>query len=217
MSDVQEASSGPSESGEPEPERAKTAKRETSAQRKGRCATHPGEDAVASCDVCGRSLCITCAVPVRGSVVGQECLAQVVEDPPPAPAPRRSPSVSRVLLVGGFALTLGSSILPWARYGDASGMFQAWTVHWSLLAVAASLGGLLLLVFRRRLDADPFVLSVLLVALAALALIGVLMHGIHPPTLSERAPLGWGLAVIGSGAALIGAAAMLNGVVRSEE
>jgi hypothetical protein len=215
MSDVQETTPGPSEAEEPEPEQEKTARRETTA-RKGRCATHPGEVSVAECDVCGRALCIACAVPVRGSVVGQECLAQVVEDPPPAPAPTRSLSPARLLLVGGFALTLAASILPWARYGDASGMLRAWTMHWSLLAVVAALGGVVVLMLRRRFPADQLLLSVVLVVLAALTLLGVLLHGVHPPPLSERAPLGWGLAVLGSGAALIGALMLLQGVVRPE-
>ena len=49
-----------------------------------------------------------------------------------------------------------------------------------------------------------------------LALLGVLLHGIHPPPLSERSPLGWGLAVLGSGAAVVGALAFLEWAVRSE-
>jgi hypothetical protein len=69
---------------------------------------------------------------------------------------------------------------------------------------------------RRRFPADQLLLSVVLVVLAALTLLGVLLHGVHPPPLSERAPLGWGLAVLGSGAALIGALMLLQGVVRPE-
>jgi hypothetical protein len=215
MSDVRETTPGPGGSEEPEPEPDKTARREP-ASRKGRCATHPGEVSVASCDVCGRALCIACAVPVRGSVVGQECLAQVVEDPPPAPPATGSPSWTRGLLVGGFALTVAASILPWARYGDASGMLRAWTMHWSLLALVAALAGLVVLMLRRRFPADQILLSVVLAVLAAVSLLGVLLHGVHPPPLSERAPLGWGLAVLGSGAALIGALSFLQRVMRPE-
>jgi hypothetical protein len=213
MSDVQEAPV-PAEPGEPEPEQEKAARRDPA--RKGRCATHPGEVSVAVCDVCGRTLCIACAVPVRGSVVGQECLATVVEDPPPAPPARGSPARARAAIWIGFAITLGATILPWARYGDASGMFQAWTVHWSLLAAAAALAGIVVLAMRRRVPGGQFVLAFTLTVLAGVALLGVLLHGIHPPPLSERSPLGWGLAMLGSVAAVVGALVFLEWAVRSE-
>ena len=135
MSDVREAPSGESGPDEPEQGRDKTVRREPAAARKGRCSIHSGEDSVAVCDVCGRALCIACAIPVRGSVVGQECLSEVLEDPPPAPDPPGPPPRARAIALGGFLLVVGSSILPWARYGDASGTLGAWTLHWSLVAV----------------------------------------------------------------------------------
>jgi hypothetical protein len=217
MSDVREAPGGPSEAGEPEPERDKGGRRDPGTTRKGRCATHSGEDAVAVCDVCGRALCIACAVPVRGSVVGQECLAEVVEDPPLAPVLVGPPSRARGLVTLGFALILGASILPWARYGDASGMFQAWTMHWSLLATVAALVGILALGLRRRLPGDQRLQAIALVAAAAVAVLGVALHGMHPPPLSERDPLGWGAALLGSSLALVGALAFLKESVRSAD
>ena len=48
--------------------------------RTSRCANHPGEAGIAACELCGRWLCVACAVPVRGRVIGPECLASVVED-----------------------------------------------------------------------------------------------------------------------------------------
>jgi hypothetical protein len=217
MSDVREAPGGPPESGEPEPEREKGGRREPGTPRKGRCATHPGEDSVAVCDVCGRALCIVCAVPVRGSVVGQECLAEVLEDPPVAPILAARPSPARALVAAGLGLTLAASILPWARYGDASGMFQAWTMHWSLVAIVAAVAGLLALVLRRRLPGDQRVQAVVLVAAAAIAVLGVTLHGLHPPPLSERNPLGWGVALLGSSLALVGALAFLKRALRSAD
>ena len=215
MSDVREAPSGPSESEEPEAEREKDGRREPGTPRKGRCATHPGEDSVAVCDVCGRALCIACAVPVRGSVVGQECLAEVLEDPPEMTVSAGRPSPARALVAAGLGLTLAASILPWARYGDASGMFQAWTMHWSLVATVAALAGMLALGLRRRLPGDQRVQAVALVVAAALAVLGVALHGMHPPPLSERDPLGWGVALLGSTLALVGALAFLKRAVRS--
>src|SRR2546421_2881649 len=213
MSDVREAPSGESGADEPETHGDSGARPEPATPRKGRCSVHPGEDSVAVCDVCGRPLCIGCAIPVRGSVVGQECLGEVLEDPPPAPAPPGPPPRARAVAMGGFLLVVGSSILPWARYGDASGTLEAWTLHWSMLALVAGLAGALLMIFRRRLPWGQKVHSTILVALALAAVVGVALHGLHPPPLSERAPLGWGLALFGSCAALLGALRLLEQAV----
>jgi hypothetical protein len=214
MSDVREAPPGASGPDGPEQGRDKTVRREPAPAKKGRCSVHSGEDSVASCDVCGRALCIACAIPVRGSVVGQECLSEVLEDPPPAPDPPGPPPRARAIAVAGFLLVVGSSILPWARYGDASGWFGAWTPNWSLLAVVAALAGAVLMLLRRRTPWDQRVQSLILVALAVVALVSVTMHALHPPPLSERAPLGWGLALLGSCAALLGALRLLQQSVR---
>jgi hypothetical protein len=214
MSDVREAPSGASDPEEPEQGRDKAVRREPAAPKKGRCSIHPGEDAVATCDVCGRALCIACAVPVRGSVVGQECLSEVLEDPPPPPEPPGPPPRARAIALGGFLLVVGSSILPWARYGDASGWFGAWTPRWSLLALLAALAGAVVMLLRRRTPWDQQVQSLILVALAVVTLVGVTLHGLHPPPLSERAPLGWGLALAGACAALLGALRLLEQSVR---
>jgi hypothetical protein len=212
MSDVREAPSG--ESGADEPEGDSGARREPATPRKGRCSVHPGEDSVAVCDVCGRPLCMGCAIPVRGSVVGQECLGEVLEDPPPAPAPPGPPPRARAVALSGFLLVVCSSILPWARYGDASGTLEAWTMHWSVLALVAALAGALLMIFRRRMPWAQNVQSTILVALAAAALVGVILHGVHPPPLSERTTLGWGLAVVGACAALLGALRLMQQALR---
>ena len=214
MSDLREAPPGGPGGDEPEQGRDKAVRREQAAPKKGRCSIHSGEDSVAACDVCGRALCIACAIPVRGSVVGQECLSEVLEDPPPAPDPPGPPPRARAVALGGFLLVLGSSILPWARYGDASGVLGAWTLHWSLLAVVAALAGAVIMLLRRRMPWDQQVQSLILVSLAVVALVGVTLHALHPPPLSEWAPLGWGLALAGACAALLGALRLLEQSVR---
>src|SRR5439155_12398399 len=102
------------------------------AARPGRCAYHPGVAQAATCDLCGRPLCLACAVPVRGAPVGPECLPKVLDDAQPGPPPT-APVLPRsdVLAIGGFALVLVMSILPWSRFGDQSRLFGAWTPHWS--------------------------------------------------------------------------------------
>ena len=110
----------------------------------GTCELHLDKVAVGTCETCGRPLCLDCAVPVRGRVLGPECLSAILgPDAPqadPAPA-RRRPSL--VLSGMGFALALAATALPWSRFGPGSGPLGAWgaTLRWSLLsAVAAALG-----------------------------------------------------------------------------
>jgi len=220
MADVHDARSEapPSPGGNPlpettEPPRDPPAQMEAPAPnarataRKGRCANHPGVAQVASCDVCGRPLCVACAVPVRGSVVGPECVGEVLPDVPEPAVPARPRSWGRRATVAGFAIVLASTIRPWAGYGDASGSMEAWTLHWSLLAVAASLAGLIaLFVFHRR-RADPLVEAGVALALAAAALLGTALHGYHPPPLSTAVTTGWALGVVGAALAFVGACA----------
>ena len=55
-----------------------------------RCVHHPGRAAVARCSACEEPICLPCAVPVRGRVVGPECLAAELGDPDLRPLRRRS-------------------------------------------------------------------------------------------------------------------------------
>ena len=183
------------------------------APRRGRCANHPGEAQVATCDACGRPLCLACAVPVRGSVVGPECVAEVVPEVPDAPVPPGPSPRGRTMAAAGFLITLVASLFPWARYGDASGALQAWAPHWSLLAVAASLAGLVVwFVFRRR-RGDRLVEATALFVLAGTSTVGALLHGLHPPALSAASPVGWGFGLAGALLALGGAGLNLGRVL----
>jgi hypothetical protein len=173
--------------------------------RRGRCETHPSEPQVASCELCGRALCLSCAIPVRGSVVGHECLSKVVEDAPRADPPAVPHPHGDLVAMVGFAVVVVSSIEPWARFGDASGMLGGWRLHWSLLALCAAALGLVAAAAFRSRPRDPRGQTSILLACAAIALLGTVLHGIHPPALSQVAPLGWGLGLAGSLLALLGA------------
>jgi hypothetical protein len=171
----------------------------------GRCAHHPGVAAVGRCEVCGRSLCVACAVPVRGTMIGPECLATVLERVPPpvrAPAP-----VSRGdWLAGvGFGLVLAFTLLPWSKVGEGSRVFGGWASNWSLLAAAAGLGGLVFALLLRYRPLDPRIVAAAYAVLAALVVAGAMLHIWRPPLLSEAsaAPL---LAVAGATLSLTGAA-----------
>lgn len=177
---------------------------ERSAARPGRCSSHPTLPSIATCDVCERSLCLACALPVRGRVVGPECLSALVEDVPPRAAPVPSRPKGDLLIVTGFALVLVLSIWPWARVGAASGYGEAWTVHWSLLAVGAAALGLVAFLAMRRRAVDPRVVTAVVVLFSAAVAVGAVLHAAHPPTLS-RANVPWVLAVAGAAVAFVGA------------
>ena len=110
-----------------------------------RCARHPGAEVIGRCDGCREALCLTCAVPVRGRVLGPRCLeAELGEaafpDPPPAPpGPDPIRRAADVGLVGALIATA----LPWSHVGLGSSPFGAWgtDLRWASLVAAASLVG----------------------------------------------------------------------------
>ena len=167
---------------------------------------HPGVAQVGRCEVCGRPMCVNCAIPVRGALVGTECVPLVLDDrleplrPPPA-RPRGD-----VPALFGFGLVVAVSVLPWSRFGDASGFMQAWSLHWSLLSVAAAALGLgSTLMFRVR-PRDPRVEVAVIAGLAALTVLGAVLHAMHPPPPVSRVPAyAWLAAVSGAALAMLGA------------
>jgi hypothetical protein len=178
---------------------------ESAVARPGRCANHPAIPEVGQCSVCGRALCLTCATPVRGDLVGPECLSAVLDEiPPPAPVPIRVPPAASWAVIGGFGLIVALSIFPWSRYGDSSGYLEAWTIHWSLLAVAAGLAGFGAAFWLARRPADPRIETALYVGLAVVVATAAVLHLRRPPPLSASAvtPL---LAIVAALIALAGA------------
>jgi hypothetical protein len=159
---------------------------ERTVARPSRCANHPGLARAALCSRCRRPLCISCAVPVRGTVFGPECLPEVLEDAPPlTERPHSRIPLAHVLCVVGFGLVAGLSALPWSRFGDASGILEAWRVHWSLLAVAAATAGFVAsLVFWRR-PTNPRTEVAVCLPLALLVIGAAFLHRLHPPSLSS--------------------------------
>src|SRR5439155_6870103 len=170
-----------------------------------RCSAHPARHAVGACAGCGRPLCISCAVPVRGVVVGPESLTSFVEDAPVVErGVGRSGRAGDVAVLAGFALVLASSVLPWTRFADPR-LFGAWTWGWALLAPVAAIAGLAAVPLWRRW-LDPRFQASALGLLAVVAGLGAVVYRLNPPLLagSSLAPL---LAVLGAAVALGGAIA----------
>lgn len=171
-----------------------------------RCTIHAAAAAVGRCAACGRALCVACAIPVRGTVLGPECLSTMVEDAPEVhPAPARSPSRARPMFVGAFALATLLSILPWSRFGG-SNAFDAWDGHWSLVACACAVAGLAVATAWGRIAVTiPRAAAITVEGIlgAALALAALAFHG-HPPLLAGASAVP--LLAAACGAVALGAA-----------
>jgi hypothetical protein len=170
---------------------------------------------VGVCEVCGRALCVSCAIPVRGAIVGRECLSAVLEDGPP---PERVPSPVRPrggrLAVVGFALVVLVSLLPWSRFGDSSRYFGAWTPHWSLIAALAGVLGLGFAVFVAYRPLDPRFEAAVYAFLGLLVAVASVIQHRHPPILSEATFWPW-VAVLGGTLAVLGAVRKVGAVLEA--
>jgi hypothetical protein len=113
----------------------------------GRCATHPHSVAIATCEDCRRELCLSCAIPFRGRVLGTECASKILgQEPPLEPEENRRARPVRLLTGAGFALASAASILAWKKFGEGSGPFGAWGMspRWSILSAVAAIAGLII-------------------------------------------------------------------------
>jgi hypothetical protein len=154
-----------------------------------RCHLHPARPAVARCDECGRPLCLPCAVPVRGRVLGPDCLWTVLgaEEVPVVRVPDPI-SLPRAVAGAAFAVAVLASLLPWSRFGMGSGALGAWgrEPHWSLLAgVAAAIG--FAVWFSRALvrPADGSAWDIAMTALGAIVTLGTTLALLNPPPFTK--------------------------------
>jgi len=118
-------------------------------------------------------MCLACAIPVRGRVLGAECLP---DDAGPAgeeagPPERRSGRPAALAGLGSLA-ALATTAFPWTRFGTGSGALGAWgTGRWSLLAALASIAGLLVWAVARMRSGAPGRIASLVLTGAALGVV----------------------------------------------
>ena len=177
-----------------------------------RCATHPTRATAATCEVCGRPLCVDCAVPVRGRVMGVECLSEVLGEDvvvtTPLPAWRRRAIRSRTEAGIGalIALAVLATMLPWTRFGTGSGFGGAWALdqRWSIVAAGVGVVGL---VAWLLLDRRPGVVRIVAIMSGSLIAVGSLMAILNPPPFTKPALGPWIALVTGAGAGVVGLSA----------
>jgi hypothetical protein len=112
------------------------------------CAVHGDRLAVETCAVCGRLVCLDCAIPFRGRILCAEDAARELGDPTPSPVPadsrpRRLELIAAILL--GVAVL--ATIPPWDNFGSLTGVLSAWRPEpeiWPLMASAGALVGAVL-------------------------------------------------------------------------
>ena len=118
-----------------------------------RCDLHPGSASVAMCDGCGRPLCISCAVPVRGEVFGSECLPPDL-DPAGTALDQSAPPLRWPVVGGGicWVVAVVASVFPWTKFGSGTNAFGAWAwdERGSMLAAPAAIAGLVVWWLGRR-------------------------------------------------------------------
>ena len=172
-----------------------------------RCATHPSRLTVGACDVCGRPLCVECAVPVRGRILGPECLSEILGDDIPATAPPRAwrryrSSIDR-MIGGSLVVAAVATLFPWTRFSTGSGFAGAWAleVRWSMLTACTAVIGLVLwLALGRR----PRAARTAAIICGALVTAGSLLAALNPPPFTKPALAPWISLTAGALAAILG-------------
>ncbi|MEP6973336.1 MAG: hypothetical protein ABI869_04225 [Actinomycetota bacterium] len=178
-----------------------------------RCANHPSRLTVGTCELCGRPLCVECAVPVRGRVLGTECLSEVLGEDTPTSTPPRTwrrmrPPIDRAIgafLAAGVLVTF----LPWTRFSTGSGFAGAWAIdaRWSMLAAcgaALTFGAWFGLGRRATVARTAAMLG------GAVIAAGSLLAGLNPPPFTKPALAPWIALAGGVGAAVAGVYARVS-------
>lgn len=161
-----------------------------------RCARHPGAEIVGPCDGCGEALCLACAVPVRGRVLGPRCLEAELGEaafPDPPPTPPAADPIRRTADLG-LALALLATALPWSSVGLGASPFGAWgaDLRWSsLVAAAALLGSAAAATSRARWRRAERRADVVGVASSLVALLGAALAIGFPPPYTTRVVAPW--------------------------
>ena len=175
-----------------------------------RCVHHPGRAAVARCSACEEPICLACAVPVRGRVIGPECLAAELGDPQLTVPPETVTAAPRSMAaLAGAVVAVAATVGPWTRTGAGDRVLGAWvpSIRWSMLAALAAVA-LLVLAWWYRARGTRTLATLVIVGSAAVAS-GSALAIAFPPTFQEAS---WGpwLGAVGGVVAASGAIASIS-------
>jgi len=151
-------------------------------------------------------------VPVRGLVLGTECLSEVLGDEQPAssPAPRWRHRTVRAPLDRTCGWLLGvtvlATLLPWTRFSTGSGFAGAWAIdrRWSMLAAIGAVAALVVWLASAR---RPGVARAAGIVGGAVVTIGSLMAFWNPPPFTKPALAPWIALVTGVATVVVSAIA----------
>jgi len=149
-----------------------------------------------------------CAVPVRGRVLGPECLAAELGDPAitAPPEPDRAVAGSWAA-VAGAALALLATAGPWTRTGAGDRLLGAWvpSFRWSMVAAVVAAAVLPGLWWYRR-SRSPSVTMLAIVGGTGVAVTSALAIA-FPPTFQVAS---WGPWVAAGGGAMAAAGGIVS-------
>lgn len=179
-----------------------------------RCPRHPTAPIVGTCDGCAEPLCLACAVPVRGRILGPVCLETELGDPPAPPeAAPAFPGMARDVADLGLVATVLATVLPWSGVGLGAGPFGAWGTadpRWASLVVLASVGGCAAMATARArgMRVTPSVDRAVAIA-ALVATVAAMLAIVVPPSYTSPAIGPW-VAALAATAATAGSVAVLR-------
>jgi hypothetical protein len=191
---------------------------EKSTKSSERCDLHPASPSVAQCGSCGRPLCLACAVPVRGRVLGVECLEAALGPGLPTDELLTTERWTFPWAVVGlaFGVAVGATLLPWTRFGEGSHPLGAWgrTAQWSVLAAIAAALGLAIWLMMRGLRIRPHQpWAIVESVLGAAVTVGATLATLRPPAFTRPWLGPW----IALPAGIVAFAAALATMVRARE
>ena len=173
-----------------------------------RCRHHPGRPAVGRCAACGEPICLSCAVPVRGRILGPGCVAEELGDPALTMPPEPDVAVpGAAWTVVGALLAVLATVGPWTRAGSGARLLGAWVpnVRWSTIA---ALGSLVLLVVAWWFRANGSRAARTLVIVTGLLVVVASALAIAFPPIFQVAS--WGPWVAAGGGAIAAGAAIAS-------
>ena len=178
------------------------------------CRAHPERLAVERCTSCGRTACLSCAVPVRGRVLCIECATREIGIPasPAPPEPRRLFRAGHLAAAALFGIGVLATLAPWDRFGILTTKLSAWRPEnpWPLATSISLLVGMLAALaflsprMRRlsRFSAAAYTILALLAGSATIVeLLGAPAYAI--PTPAPYVVLAASLAILGLGIVML--------------